>query len=89
MNILGVIFEYLGYDWCQALGWWLTIPGMMGDHAWDGGIGLHFVNKVVILLGKSMSVAHLFEVDFGEGGSCCFVIGSKGVKRCPMVSNRV
>ena len=28
--------------------------GMVGDHPRDGGRGLHFVNKVVILLGKSM-----------------------------------
>ena len=61
---------------------------MLNDRPRDGGRGLHFVNKVVILLGKSMSVAHLLEVYFGEGGSCCFVIGSKGVQWCQTGSNR-
>ena len=45
MDILGVVFEYLGYDWCPALGWWLTILGMLGvtmhgmvsDRPMDGG----------------------------------------------------
>ena len=41
---------------------------------------LGMVDEVFILQGKSMWVAHLLEVDFGEGGSCCFFIGSKGVQ---------
>ena len=47
---------------------------------------LGMVDEVFILQGKSMWVAHLLEVDFGEGGSCCFC---DRVKRCPMVSNGV
>ena len=46
------------------------------------------MTKVSILLGKSMSVANLLKVDFGEGGSCCFVKGSKGVQWCETGSNR-
>ena len=71
-------FQNLSYNcWYvkDNLGQWITVMWMLNDRPRDGGRGLHFVNKVVILLGKSMSVAHLLEVYFGEGGSCCFVIG--------------